>query len=459
MSLTKFVGLLAGSTLTLTSVSYGAAEANNDTAAEIQSLKAEIAAMKASQGEQWLTEARAEQIRGVVQDVLSDSSTRTSFQAAGGPTAGYDNGFFMASADGNWKFKINALEQARFVYNNTFVPTTGGPGGSDQNTWGFENRRTQLFFSGNVVDPSWKYLIGIAYDAQSDPYVPVAGAFQVLYAQVTKVLGEGFSLTVGQQNVPWTFESNLFNAGATQMGDYSIFEYVFGAGQSTGASLMWQNDALRVNAGWFNTIEHAAGASTQGWNNTGNQSYALAARADWKISGIWEQFTKESSFKGEEFGAKVGGSLIWQNGRRINNPPVDGSTWPSNPFGFNADVAFNFGGANIIAQFAWVDDLNPAGGSTWGLNVQGGFFVTDDLEIFGAMMYDDQDDANWYVQFGTNWYFAKNNVKATVMAIIPLAGDSAAAGTSAALRGYEGGIGLSPQDNNFSIMAQIQMMF
>ena len=88
MSLTKFVGLLAGSTLTLTGVSFGAVEATNDTTAQINELKAEIAALKSNQGEQWLTEQRADEIRGVVQDVLADSNTRSSFQQAGGAVAG-----------------------------------------------------------------------------------------------------------------------------------------------------------------------------------------------------------------------------------------------------------------------------------------------------------------------------------------------------------------------------------
>ena len=123
MSLTKFVGLLAGSTLTLTGVSYGAAEANNDTTAQINQLKAEIASLKAAQGDQWLTEQRAEQIRGVVQDVLADSSTRSSFQGAAA-TSGYDNGFFLSSADGNFKLKINALEQVRFTWGNGYGAAT-----------------------------------------------------------------------------------------------------------------------------------------------------------------------------------------------------------------------------------------------------------------------------------------------------------------------------------------------
>ena len=457
MSLTKFVGLLAGSTLTLTSVSYGATEADNDTTAQINALQKEVAALKAGQNEQWLTDQRADQIRGVVQDVLSDSSTRSSFQQAGGATAGYDNGFFMSSADGNWKLKINALEQVRIVYNNKFSPTVDGPSGNDQSTWGFENRRTQVFFSGNVVDPSWKYLVGFAYDTQADPYVSTADSFSLAYAQVTKVLGDGFSVTLGQQTIPWTAESELFNAGDTQMGEYSIFEYIFGAGQAAGLSLAWQSDVLRFNGGWYNIVEHGAGTNVNAWNATSNQSIAVAGRLDWKIAGTWEQFTKESSFKGEEFGAVVGVSGLWQNGRRINTL-TDGSGYPANPLGFNVDGRLNFGGANLIAQFIWVDDLNGGTGSLWGLNIQGGFFLTDNFEIFCQTNYTDDNDKSWFLQPGVNWYFAKNNLKATISAIVPLSGDTGA-GVTTLLRGFEGGVGLSPSDNNFSIIAQLQVMF
>ncbi len=76
----------------------------------------------AQQGDKWLTEARAAEIRTLVSDVLADSETRSSLQGSGA-TAGYDDGFFMASPDGNWKFKINVLDQVRFVYNQNNQPT------------------------------------------------------------------------------------------------------------------------------------------------------------------------------------------------------------------------------------------------------------------------------------------------------------------------------------------------
>ncbi len=458
MSLTKFVGLLAGSPLTLTGVSYAAVEGNNDTATQISELKAEIAALKNNQGEQWLTEQRADQIRGVVQDVLADSNTRSSFQQAGGATAGYNNGFFISSADGNYSLKINALEQVRFVWNNTYQDT------KDQNSWGFENRRTQAFFSGNVVDPSWKYLVGIAYDAQNDPYDADAGNFNLYYAMITKSFGDGFSVSVGQMNVPFTVESNLFNAGSTQMGDYSIFEYMFGAGQQVGAMAKLEKDAFRVSGGWYNIVQtDSSGTVGNSWDNNDNQSIAVAGRAEYKVAGTWDQFSKESSFKGEEFGLLVGGGLIWQNGRNDNSPGV----YDANPLGLTADAQAKFGGFNLIGQFLWQDGYpgTDSSQSVWGFNVQGGAFITEDLEVFGAWAYADTADSGTtgasfgttnYLQTGANWYFAKNSIKATVMGIIPLNADAADAGN---LRGFEGGVGLSDSQNNFSLVCQLQVMF
>lgn len=458
MSLTKFVGLLAGSTLTLTGVSYAAVEGNNDTATQISELKAEIAALKNNQGEQWLTEQRADQIRGVVQDVLADSNTRSSFQQAGGATAGYNNGFFISSADGNYSLKINALEQVRFVWNNTYQDT------KDQNSWGFENRRTQAFFSGNVVDPSWKYLVGIAYDAQNDPYDADAGNFNLYYAMVTKSFGDGFSVSVGQMNVPFTVESNLFNAGSTQMGDYSIFEYMFGAGQQVGAMAKLEKDAFRVSGGWYNIVQtDSSGTVGNSWDNNDNQSIAVAGRAEYKVAGTWDQFSKESSFKGEEFGLLIGGGLIWQNGRNDNSAGV----YDANPLGLTADAQAKFGGFNLIGQFLWQDGYpgTDSSSSVWGFNVQGGAFITEDLEVFGAWAYADTADSGStsaslgttnYLQTGANWYFAKNSIKATVMGIIPLNKDAADAGN---LRGFEGGVGLSDSQNNFSLVCQLQVMF
>jgi hypothetical protein len=471
MSLTKFVGLLAGSTLTLTGVSYGAAEANNDTTAQINQLKAEIAGLKAAQGDQWLTEQRAEQIRGVVQDVLADSSTRSSFQGAAA-TSGYDNGFFLSSADGNFKLKVNALEQVRFTWGNGYGATGNGPDADTNNQWGFENRRTQVFFSGNVVDPSWKYLVGMAIDSQPDPYVRgsvyslITGdpQFQLYYAQITKDLGDGFSVTVGQQNAAFTLQSQLFNAGMTQMGEYSLFEYAFGLGQQVGISAKWEKDAFRAMGGYYNAAYTPLGlGGAYQWNNDNNQSVALTGRAEFKMAGSWDQFSKESSFKGEEFGLVGGAGIFWQNARGQNTQPPYGFS----PVGITVDANAKFGGFNAIAQVLWQNSyaFQDPNASTWGFNLQGGAFLTEDFELFAAWNYNNIGNfvesgiASNFLQLGGNWYFAKNNMKMSVLATVPL---NAAAGTQGANSVAGGSFGLVNEGNvgnNFGLVVQLQLMF
>ena len=118
MTLTKYVGILAsGFALT------GAVSAQGtDTASAIAErdaiaqLKAEVATLKSQNGDKWLTEERAAEIKSLVKDVLADSETRTSLQGSGA-TSGYNNGFFISSADGNFKLNLSLLTQARFTWN------------------------------------------------------------------------------------------------------------------------------------------------------------------------------------------------------------------------------------------------------------------------------------------------------------------------------------------------------
>ena len=149
---------------------------------EIAQLKAEVATLKSQNGDKWLTEERAAEIKSLVKDVLADSETRTSLQGSGA-TSGYNNGFFISSADGNFKLNLSLLAQARFTWNYQPGQNIGtGPVGTISgtgdgvSTWAFENRRTQMAFSGNVVDPSWTYMARLNYGSAIDPYTPDAGA-------------------------------------------------------------------------------------------------------------------------------------------------------------------------------------------------------------------------------------------------------------------------------------------
>ena len=121
MNLTKQVGLVVGAAaLTLTSGSFAdtTPEANTDLKVKLDSALARIDQLEAKQNDNWLTERRADEIRGLVQDVLADADTRASLLAQG-MSAGYEDGFVLSSADGNFLLRINGQLQTRWVYNSS----------------------------------------------------------------------------------------------------------------------------------------------------------------------------------------------------------------------------------------------------------------------------------------------------------------------------------------------------
>ncbi|MGA1267152.1 MAG: porin, partial [Phycisphaerales bacterium] len=199
--------------------------------AQIADLKKEIAELKAQNGDKWLTEQRASEIRSVVQDVLSDADTRASLQAAQA-TAGWNKGFFLASPDGNFKLNVGGQLQTRWAYNwmsnRDMNNSTGGgtsfsQAGVSKAAYGFEVRRAKLEFSGHVVDPSWQYAVTLAYQqffgqndspasanfaggggvSQGDNF---AGGIGLENAYIKKDLGNGFSVQVGQFKSPFLRE-------------------------------------------------------------------------------------------------------------------------------------------------------------------------------------------------------------------------------------------------------------
>ncbi|NBX26516.1 MAG: hypothetical protein EBQ99_10815, partial [Planctomycetes bacterium] len=170
MSLTKFVGLLAGTALA-GSAFASSVDGGTDAMTEIATLKKEIAELKAANGDKWLTEQRATEIRAVVQDVLADADTRSSLQAAQS-SSGYNNGFFISSPDGNFKLQMNGQVQTRWAYswmstrdmtNSTVGTSTFNSTGVSKAAYGFEVRRAKLEFGGHIGDPSWQYAVTLAY--------------------------------------------------------------------------------------------------------------------------------------------------------------------------------------------------------------------------------------------------------------------------------------------------------
>jgi hypothetical protein len=411
MSLTKTVGLFAGTTLVLSGVAFASTEADNAALQQIAELKAEIAAMKAANGENWLTEQRAAEIKGLVQDVLADADTRSSLQGQGA-TSGWDNGFFLASADGNFRLNIEGGAQVRFSLNHRDDQTQF----EETTNWGFGLRNVELAFSGHIVDPSWQYRVGIQF-YQGNEQPDADGSAQTTDVWILKDFG-GLYIRAGQFYAPFSRERMLSDYNL-QFVDRSNTAYVFGLGRTQGAEVGYISDAFRVAAAYTNSLSNDAYANGAYYPpaNAPLSDFAVSGRAEIKFAGTWKQFEYQQSFRGEEFKFLVGLGGYYQNGRNNYTPGVDGG---GNNYGFVVDAAAGFGGFNLYGAWYWVEDdgfTNQAIDSTTnGLLVEGGFFLTDDIELVGRWEYGDLDnlvplDLQSTFGVGVNWYFMRNRLK------------------------------------------------
>ena len=134
--------LLGVATLTLTSAGFAGSDTNADLQARLDAAEARISELSAATNANWLNDARADEIRGLVHDVLADADTRASLQGSGA-TAGYNGGFTVGSADGNWSMTINGLLQTRWT-------NVDNDANADE-TWGFTNDRSWLHFGGTIA--------------------------------------------------------------------------------------------------------------------------------------------------------------------------------------------------------------------------------------------------------------------------------------------------------------------
>jgi hypothetical protein len=396
MSLTKTVGLVAGTTLAIGGAAFGV-DQNSDLAAEVANLKAQIAEMKNAQGDAWLTEQRAAEIRGIVTDVLADADTRSSLQGSGAG-AGYNGGFFMSSSDGNYSMKVNVLQQIRWTFNDR-----SGTGNNNQ-SWGFENKRSRLSFGGNMVDSTWSYKVAYYFAYSND--VEFNGASPVLAdAMVAKDLGNGLSLTVGQFKLPFSGEYGV-DAGSLQFNDYSTVSNAFADNYGQGLMISYKADMFRAAAAYVNSLNEVN--ANWGTGSTPTDEFAFTGRVEVKLAGNWDQFNDAMSFKGEEMGVLIGGGVNWTDSNTAGVGDV---------FGVTVDATVDFGGASVMGAFYWdnnedvVTNENP-----YGFTLQGGVFVSDDIELVARYEYGDLDTTlltnDWSTMtLGANWYLAKNTAK------------------------------------------------
>jgi len=407
MSLLTKVGFLAGAAATsLTGAALAGTSADvsyEDLQQRLDAAEAKITELSASQNADWMTEQRAEQVRGLVQDVLADADTRASLQGTG-MTAGYDDGFVINSNDGNFSLKINGLMQNRWIYNhrNFSYGAVGNAAGS-KNDYGFETTRAALNFSG-TAGKGFYYNMRMQYSPYENTLSTGAGAgdLGIDWAYVGMDLGSGgWSLQAGQQKFD-VMRAWMVNAEDQQFIERGNQVYFWGTSDYTnGLKLKYAGDSFRANVMYSN----GSGVGTTGTAfSNGNPGYAgntadwaFSGRVEWKASGTWSQFDGQGSPRGSEAG------MLFGFGAAGMKPDMDrtdttGLQSPGTQWLITADATMDFGGLNVGASLTYGDD-EPRGvaaalpntvstpDNQVGWAIEAGYYVSADWELLARYQY------------------------------------------------------------------------
>lgn len=428
----------------------------------------------------------ADEVRAIVAEMMSDAESRSSLLQSGG-MAGYDNGFMISDASGNNTLKINGGTQ--FRYNINFLDDNNN---NDDYEGGFNNPRTQLWFSGNLVDPNLFYEIRGEFSDST-----TGGTFNLQNAFAGYNFDNGTYFKWGQFRSDFARERNV--RGFHQLAaDRSLTGELFGQTETQGIEFGYNaedwrfslsiNDGLRsrnvdYNAGKaiglaYNTnpLDPAFGSLTGVGNGLGGEAdFALTGRAEFKFAGAWDQFADFTSMPGSDYAGMVGvaGHYEYTDGdSNASGGDLNYFTWTIDASlegdGWNAFIAGY--GQHVEADDVLTDNVLLTTGDVdfdnFGLIVQGGIFIPEtDWELFArydGIFADDEftdEDVFNTLTFGANWYWSGHAAKFTIDAQIFI-DDAADLG---AIAGAGGGNTrqnfLASGEGEVAVRAQFQLLF
>lgn len=355
--------------------------------------------------------AETDTSRAYANELRADAAGRTSLA-----TGAKSSGLTITDGSGNFSLRVGGLMQFRYTANfrsgDTFdgtpvPPGGGGLSGDDKATIGFSLPRTQINFSGNAGSPEITYYIQGNFNSDG---ANGEGNFQLDDAFVKYAFDNNWDVRFGQFKLPILTE-DLIGDGYQQSIDRSFTADTFRQRRSQGIQVGYSADVFRV-----------LGAFSDGWrtantdyNNPSEADYALTLRVDGKFAGDWNQWNQFSSWQNSQFAAFLGGAVHWQQGGKTGDGDDRGvNANQTNYFLWTIDTQVKGNGWNVFAAIIGSHAKIRGGGGTnnsYGWQVQGGFFATQQIELFAR--YDGSYASRnmnldprtlHFLNFGLNYY-------------------------------------------------------
>ncbi len=305
-------------------------------------------------------------------------------------------GFYLRDESGDFLLRISGQLQFRYVL-NAQNDSLGDPTLS-----GFEIPRAKLVASGNAFGPQWTYKLQGNFDIDG-------GAFTLEDAWITYYVSN-WSFTAGQFKCP-ALREEIVDSSYQLLVERSVVNDALTSGERfQGVAAAYLRETWRLS-GAFTDGDGSANTPVL----MGDRDYALTLRGELLLKGTFDLFDDFTSFRGESPGIMLAVSAHTQGGE-TGTPGGGTDVWL-----LSFDASFEFGGANLFFTgiFEQVDDGGVAGTrNPFGFVAQGGYFVTDKLEIVARYEFADLDplvppDKINIATIGANWYFHRNRLKLT----------------------------------------------
>lgn len=373
---------------------------------------------------------------------------------------------------------IEVMTQFRYMFNSRDELTAGALGDNDT-TVGFDTPRSQVRVSGSVTEDISALVV---FDFGAAENGTAQGSANLLVAQAAWSLNENWAVLMGQWHNP-VMGSENFAPEHTLAVDKSFTNEFFNVGYTQGVALAYAGDTFKFVGAFSDGAEYVTNygpVSNSAFNAVGENDFGITGRFDWLIEGTWDQFADATSWRGSNYGLKLGAGAHWQSQGDTNPSDNSGGTIPgyddTTVTFWTIDAQVEGDGWNVFAQYVGHDvDISATTDVNYtnhGFIVQGGYFVSDQVELFGRydiIMLDDvlvaagTDDNYSSVTAGMNYYFVPEShaAKFTLDAVFALDEstniDAIYGGAGSNDPSATGLLGLS--DSEFLLRAQVTLVF
>lgn len=381
--------------------------------------------------------------QNLAEDLRLDASARTSALADSG--AGWEKGNFFITDGGPNRLSVYGFFQTRYNMNFRDEDSAGSQGDF---THGFQMRRTRVGAKGTIWDKNLSFNI-IGEFSRTD------GTFGLLDAVGMYKWDNGWAVRWGQYKTNHLREENISDTNILAV-DRSIVNNFFTQARSQGVGVTYTQEQFR----FFLDFTDGLGTLNTDFTSGTEADYAFTARGEFRWGdGDWKRFDESASWRGNKYGGMVGLGAHYQDGGET------GGTADTSIAQVTADVSLEGDGWNAFAAGVWRNtDMGGGGSSTddFGLIVQGGYLVTEQIEPFiryDAVFADDANGDDFHtLTGGVNYYISPNSTAVRLSGDVQYFFDNE--GASAIVSPTTGSNLLADtEDGQFAVRVQMQVMF